>query len=94
MITHLTTANHYAGETGRVPDVRAALSSRLQELEPERPIALAAHLNGTPTLTSLDQLSTGEATAMLERLALPTYALASWQAAQEQPEPDGAGWLR
>lgn len=92
MITHSTTATQYAGDTGTVPDAREALLKRLSELEPDQPLALAAHLNGTPTLTNLAQLSTGEITSMLGRLTLPTSALATWM--NREAERDGETWLR
>lgn len=76
--------------------MRSQLAARLAELEPDRPVALAAFLNGTPNLTDLSQLSMGEVTVMLERLTLPTYVLAAWNQhslTTLPPEVEGARWL-
>lgn len=97
MISHTTTAKKYAGLPQMVPaDLRPELYHVLTQHEPHQPIALAAYLNGTPSLTDLEDLTDGEAAAMLDRLiGNPTYTLAGWiqhlQGARQ--ERDGAAWL-
>ncbi|WP_189054441.1 hypothetical protein [Deinococcus daejeonensis] len=78
---------------------RDRLQALLEQHEPHQPLALAAYLNGTPTLTALDQLTPGEVQAMLDRLlGSPTYTLAAWikhlQNQAVSAELTGAGWLR
>lgn len=82
------TANDYAGALQKVP--RAELSALLTQYEPEQPLGLAAYLNATPTLTSLEQLTDGEVEAMHWRLTdAPQITLRRWadyQAAPFTPE--------
>lgn len=60
---------------------RDRLAELLTELMPEQPVAFAAFLNGTPSLVSLDQLSTGDVQAMTDRLVEDAArCLALWEA--------------